>query len=148
MFTHLLLRDALIQFYIYGDPHIYFLHSYYKMSFEKILFELLIMCVLNVAAVYIAAFNYRLSWAGVVGVMSIASLATAMLTDKLSNTTVFFMGGRKSISEALGSLLLAAGCSIAVLLILTKRFNFPEALGISLLAGGLTSFLRFLFKEI
>ena len=126
----------------------YFLYSYYKMTFEKMLFELLIMCVLNVGAVYLAAFNYRLSWAGVAGVMSITSIATALLTDKLSSTTVFFMGGRKSVSEALGSLLLAAGCSIAVLVILTKRFNFPEALGISLLAGGLTSFLRFLFKEL
>ena len=118
------------------------------MTFEKLLFELLIMCVLNIGVVYMAAFHYRLSWACVVGAMSIASIATAMLTDKLSSTTVFFMGGRKSVSEALGSLLLAAGCSIAVLVILTKRFNFPEALGISLLAGGLTSFLRFLFKEL
>ncbi len=118
------------------------------MTFEKMLFELILMCVLNVGAVYMAAFNYRLSWEGVVGVMALASIATAMLTDKLSSTTMFFMGGRKSVSEGVGSLLLAGGCSLAILVILTKRFNFPEALGISLLAGGLTSFLRFLFKEL
>ena len=49
------------------------------------------------------------------------------------------------LSEGFSVLSVAFVSSMAVLLILTYRFNLPEALGISLLSGMLTTFARHLF---
>jgi hypothetical protein len=97
----------------------------------------------NLFAVYTAAFNYKLSWVGVMTVMVAVSLFTASIVHFLMAKSVGAIprGGMK-VNEGLDSLLVAGGSSLAVLIILIQRFNFPEALGISLLSGGVTSFLR------
>jgi hypothetical protein len=105
--------------------------------------ETILLSVINVFAVYTAAFNYKLSWVGVMTVMVAVSLITAAIAH-------FFMAKSRGllprlgvkVDEGLCSLLVAAGASLAVFIILVQRFNFPEALGISLLSGGLSSFLR------
>ena len=48
------------------------------------------------------------------------------------------------VSEGLSVLLVALFSSLAVLIILSYRFNLPMALGISLLSGLISSLLRHL----
>lgn len=113
----------------------------------EISLETLLVTVLNVVAVYLAAFTYRLNWTGVLTVMIVASLFTATVTHViLSKLMAVKSRTQMLISETVGVIGVALVSSLAVLLILTMRFNLPEALGISLLSGLLTALLRFLFS--
>jgi hypothetical protein len=108
--------------------------------------ETIVVTVLNVVAVYLAAFTYRLNWSGVLTVMVFASLFTAVITHVLvSKITAAKEKTEEWISDTLGVMGVAMISSIAVLTLLTVRFNLPQALGISLLSGILTAFLRHLF---
>jgi hypothetical protein len=108
--------------------------------------ETIVVTVLNVVAVYLAAFTYRLNWSGVLTVMVFASLFTAVITHVLvSKITAAKDKTEEWISDTLGVMGVAMISSIAVLTLLTVRFNLPQALGISLLSGILTAFLRHLF---
>lgn len=109
----------------------------------ELFLETLLLSAINVFVVYTAAFNYKLSWVGVMTAMVIASLFTALLVHMFMSKSMGMVGHRgMGVDDGLGSLLVAGGSSIAVLVFLTQRFNFPEALGISLLSGGLSAFLR------
>ena len=109
----------------------------------EIFLETLLISIINVFAVYTAAFNYKLSWVGVMTVMVIVSLLTASIVHFVMSKSIGKMArGGIHVDGSLESLLVAGGASLAVFVILVQRFNFPEALGISLLSGGLTSFLR------
>jgi hypothetical protein len=109
----------------------------------EITLETILISALNVAAVYVAAFTYKLNWVGVMTVMIMASLFTAGVTHFVLSKMMAAKGRAEAIiSEALGVLGVALLSSIAVLIILTQRFNLPEALGISLLSGLLTTLIR------
>jgi hypothetical protein len=109
----------------------------------ELFLETLLISAINVFAVYTAAFNYRLGWMGVMAVMIVASLLTASVVHFLMAKSMGALGrGGMNVDEGLATLLVAGGSSIAILVFLTQRFNFPEALGIALLSGGLSSFLR------
>lgn len=109
----------------------------------EVTIETIIISLLNIFAVYVAAFTYKLSWVGVMTVMIIASLFTAGITHFILTKLVALKGrGEAVISEGLGVMGVGLLSSIAVLIILTQRFNFPQALGISLLSGFLTSLVR------
>jgi ABC-type siderophore export system fused ATPase/permease subunit len=109
----------------------------------EVTIETILISVLNVAAVYVAAFTYKLNWIGVMTVMIIASLLTAGLTHFILSKMVAAKQRTEAvISEGLGVLGVALLSSLAVLIILTQRFNFPQALGISLLSGVLSSLVR------
>jgi hypothetical protein len=114
---------------------------------NEVSLEALLVTLLNVAAVYLAAFTYRLNWTGVLTVMIFASLFTAGITHFiLSKVMAVKARAEVLISETVGAFGVALVSSLAVLAILTTRFNFPEALGISLLSGFLTAVLRFLLS--
>ena len=117
------------------------------MGLNKIVFETIIISLLNVAAVYVAAFNYKLNWFGVMSVMVIAAGVTALITHFLSAKNVRMNFGMV-LPEGVSLLSIAGLSSIAVLVILVNRFNLPEALGIALLSGGATAFLRALIKDL
>lgn len=110
----------------------------------EVLLETLLMSTLNIAAVYIAAFTYRLNWSGVLMVMVIASLITASLThialSKLKNKGIRNINMK--LSEAVAALLIALASGLAVFFILIDRFDLPSALGISILSGVLSSLVR------
>jgi len=109
----------------------------------EITLETLLISLLNISAVYVAAFTYKLNWVGVLTVMILASLFTAGITHiVLSKLVAVKTRTEAIISESLGVLGVALLSSLAVLLILTQRFNLPEALGISLLSGLLSSLIR------
>ena len=109
----------------------------------EVTLETIIISALNIAAVYMAAFTYKLSWSGVMTVMIVASLFTAMITHFVLSKFMAVKGRAQAIiSEGLGIMSVTLLSSIAVLVILTQRFNLPEALGISLLSGLLTSLIR------
>ena len=111
----------------------------------EVTLETILISVLNVAAVYVAAFTYRLNWTGVLTVMILASLLTATLTHfVLSKAMAAKMRTEALISESLGALGVALLSSLAVLIILAQRFNLPEALGISLLSGLLSTLIRYI----
>lgn len=113
---------------------------------SEVTLETILVSVLNVTAVYLAAFTYKLNWFGVLTVMVIASLLTATITHiVLSKLMAVKTTAGAIINDVLGVMGVALLSSVAVLLILTKRFNFPEALGISLLSGVLSVFMRNLF---
>jgi hypothetical protein len=110
----------------------------------EILLETSLMSALNIAAVYIAAFTYRLNWSGILMVMVVASLITASLThiilSKFKNINP--RNADMKLSEAVGALLIALVSGLAVFIILIDRFDLPSALGISLLSGVLSSLVR------
>ncbi len=109
----------------------------------EVTLETIIISALNIAAVYMAAFTYKLNWSGVMTVMIVASLFTAMITHFVLSKLMAVKGRAQAIiSEGLGVMGVALLSSIAILVILTQRFNLPEALGISLLSGLLTSLIR------
>jgi len=114
---------------------------------NEISLETLLVTVLNVAAVYLAAFVYHLNWSGVLSLMILASLFTAVITHLvLSKLSKAKERTQTFINETIGVLGVALISSLAVLLILTIRFNLPQALGIALLSGILTALLRHLFS--
>jgi uncharacterized membrane protein len=109
----------------------------------EVTLETVLISVLNVFAVYVAAFTYKLNWVGVMTVMIVASLLTAGVTQFILSSLMAVKSQTEMvISEGLGSLGVALISSLAVLVILTRRFSLPEALGISLLSGLLTSLIR------
>jgi hypothetical protein len=109
----------------------------------EVTLETILISALNIAAVYMAAFTYKLNWSGVMTVMVIASLFTAMITHFVLSKLMAVKGRAQAIiSEGLSVMGVALLSSIAILVILTQRFNLPEALGISLLSGLLTSLIR------
>jgi hypothetical protein len=110
---------------------------------SELTLESILISVINVFVVYIAAFTYKLNWIGVLTVMVIASLFTATLTHFiLAQSKAIISGAEMVVNESLGAIGVAIISSLAVLIILVQRFNLPEALGISLLSGILTSLIR------
>lgn len=109
----------------------------------EVTLETVLISVLNVAAVYVAAFTYKLNWMGVMTVMVLVSLLTAGVTHLILSKMMAVKARTETlISEGLGVLGVAIISSLAVLYILVQRFNLPEALGISLLSGLLSSLIR------
>lgn len=113
----------------------------------EVTLETLLVSALNIAAVYAAAFTYKLNWTGVMTVMVIASLLTAVVTHfVLSKLMSFKQSTEVLINEGLGVLGVALLSSLAILIILVQRFNLPEALGISLLSGLVSTLVRHLLN--
>lgn len=113
----------------------------------EVTLETILISALNIAAVYAAAFTYKLNWSGVMTVMIIASLLTATVTHfVLSKAMAVKARAEAVISEGLSVLAVAILSSLAILIILVQRFNLPEALGISLLSGILSSLIRHLLS--
>ena len=112
-------------------------------AISEVTAETILVSVFNVAIVYVAAFTYKLSWMGVLTVMVLASLLTATITH-LIISKITALQHHMMITDGLSVLTVALLSSLAVLIILTKRFNLPEALGISLLSGLLSALARHL----
>ena len=110
---------------------------------SEVTIETILVSVFNVAIVYVAAFTYKLSWMGVLTVMVLASLLTATITHIIISK-ITALQHHMMITDGLSVLTVALLSSLAVLIILTKRFNLPEALGISLLSGLLSALARHL----
>ena len=112
-------------------------------AISEVTIETMLVSVFNVAIVYVAAFVYKLSWMGVLTVMVLASLLTATITHLIISKFTALQH-HMMITDGLSVLTVALLSSLAVLIILTKRFNLPEALGISLLSGLLSALARHL----
>lgn len=112
----------------------------------ELLLEVALVSVLNVVVVYLAAFVYLLNWSGILTVMVFASVVTASVSHYL--LTKWLAAATKDstvkglVGEGVAVLIVALVSSLAVLVVLTRRFNLPMALGISLLSGVLSSLLR------
>ena len=110
----------------------------------EIALEIGAISVLDVAAVYVAAFIYHLNWWGILTVMIVSSLLTAYL----SHIFVSKVKAKKHIPDSVyikeGSsvVIITLATSLAVLIILAFHFNLPMALGISLLSGIETMFWK------
>lgn len=114
----------------------------------EVLIEVLLVSFLNIVVVYLAAFTYALNWSGVLTVMVFASVITASMSHyllaKWLSTTLHESKVKMMITEGMAVLMVALFSSLAVLIVLTRRFNLPMALGISLLSGFFSSLLRHL----
>ena len=114
-------------------------------AIAEVTVETILISIINIFVVYLAAFTYKLNWMGVLTVMVLASLLTASITHiVLSKMTSLKKYTDYMISDGLSVLTVTLLSSLAVLFILTERFNLPEALGISLLSGLLSSLARHL----
>lgn len=112
---------------------------------SEVTIETILVSVFNIGIVYVAAFTYKLNWTGVLTVMVLASLLTATTTHLIISKLTYLQHRIDTmISDGLSVLTVALLSSVAVLIILTKRFNLPEALGISLLSGLLSALARHL----
>ena len=114
------------------------------MNNNLIILETLSISALNVAAVYIAAISYELRWSEVTMFMVLSSIITAGLSRFI--LTKMTKRDNTRMDTMMGILVIALFSSLAVFMILIYRFNVPMALGISLLSGILTSFIRHLIN--
>ncbi len=121
-----------------------------QRSATEVFIEILVISILNVAVVYLAAFTYALPWSGVLSVMVLASLITAsvsqFLLTKWLASSIQTSQVRTMMGEGVAVLVVALASSLAVLVVLARRFNLPMALGISLLSGIISSLLRHLLS--
>ena len=111
-----------------------------------ITFEMLAISALTVVAVYIAAISYQLGWSEVVIFMVFASVITAGLSRLIVSKMTKRDIASTQMGTIVGTLVIALLSSLAVFIILIYRFNVPMALGMSLLSGILTSFVRHLIN--
>jgi hypothetical protein len=117
------------------------------MGLNRVFLESVVIALVNVIAVHLAATTYHLKWTGVVFVMVIASLIAGWLAHLFSSKNDMRMTNMM-LSDATSILTVAGLSSIAVLVILTMRFNLPEALGIALLSGGVSAFARSIIRDM
>ena len=119
-----------------------------ERSTTEVFIEIVIVSILNVVVVYLATFTYALNWSGVLTTMVFASVITASISQFLLTkwmvSSVKTSQVKTMMGEGVAVLLVALFSSIAVLVVLTRRFNLPMALGISLLSGLFSSLLRHL----
>ena len=119
-------------------------------SIVEVTIEIVLISALNIAAVYVAAFVYPLNWSGILTVMVIASVFTSLLSHMLlskSMTQVLKSAPVKEVVEdGVAVMAVALFSGLAVLAILSRRFNLPMALGISLLSGLLSALIRRLLQ--
>lgn len=116
-------------------------------STTELVIETALISALNVAAAYVAAFTYGLTWTGVLTVMVVMSLATGAITnmvvmkslpDKSKTGTI--------VGDGVGVLVVAIIAGLATLVILARRFGFAQALGIAFASGILSSLVRHLLS--
>jgi|LauGreDrversion4_2_1035121.scaffolds.fasta_scaffold158787_2 hypothetical protein len=113
----------------------------------EITLEIVLVSVLNVVIVYLAAFTYALNWTGILTVMVFASVITAGASQYLLMKWLSRVSPSKTtVGDGVAVLLVALISSLAVLIVLSYRFNLPMALGISLLSGLISSLLRHLLS--
>ena len=113
-------------------------------TIKEVSLETLLISILNIVVVYIAAFTYKLHWKGVLTVMVLASVLTAGVTHIVLSKLNFVKEHNQTINEGIAVLGITLFSSIAVLTILTIRFDLPEAIGISILSGLLSVIVRHL----
>jgi hypothetical protein len=105
--------------------------------------EMGVLSAFNIVAVYVAAFVYDLRWSGILAVMVIASLFTAVLSKWIIGQLPSLSKDKHELlSESVSLLLIAMVSSIGVLVVLSYRYNLPMALGISLMSGLATAVVR------
>ncbi len=117
------------------------------IGLNRIFLESVIIAIVNVFAVHLAANTYRLKWEGVLLAMVFASLISGWIAHIFSAKNNMRLTNI-SLSDATGILSVAGLSSIVVLIILTIRFNLPEALGIALLSGGVAAFARSILRDM
>jgi hypothetical protein len=127
---------------MFGFPEV----SAVPQSNTKSIIEAALLSVFNVIAVYIAAFVFRLSWMGVATVMIISSIFTAFITNViLMKIKLPFNVGDTQSNH---TMLISFVASLFILSLLGHRFNYPMSLGIALLAGSLSTYLRSLMGSL
>ncbi len=117
------------------------------MGLNKVFFEALVIAVVNVAAVYMGAFNYKLSWTGMVLLMAVVALLSGYLAHYFSVRNDMRLTNMM-VSDSTGILTVAGLSSVAVLVILTMKYSLPSALGIALLSGGVAAFSRSIIRDM
>ena len=117
----------------------------------ELVLEMALLAVLNLAIIYLAAFVYMLNWSGVLTVMVLSSVLTGSFAHYLlpkMTGALKKMDPHTAISEVIGVLAVALVSSLAVLILLSFRFNLPMALGLSLISGLLSTLVRRLLAAV
>ena len=108
-----------------------------------IILENTVSSVIKVVAVYISTIVYNLHWHKILIVMLVVSILTASITH-ISLSKITENNGKITLSESENNILLSITfvASLLILIILSVHFNFPMAVGISLLSGLETVFWK------
>jgi len=109
----------------------------------EIILENTVSSVIKVIAVYISTIVYNLHWHKILIVMLVVSILTASLTH-IFISKITENDGKIILSESENNILLIITfvASLLILIILSVHFNFPMAVGISLLSGLETVFWK------
>ncbi len=114
------------------------------MGLPPMMMNILLLLV-NVFVVYVAAFKFRLPWYGIVGVMALASVLMNLIVKLIgSSRTKKAREASVLLSDAIETLVVTIISTIAVLIVLSMKFGFPQAIGIAVLSGITIGFLRLL----
>jgi phosphatidylglycerophosphatase A len=117
----------------------------------ELVLEMALLAVLNLAIIYLAAFVYMLNWSGVLTVMVLSSVLTGSFAHYLLprlTRSLKSLDPHTAVSEVIGVLAVALVSSLAVLILLSYRFNLPMALGLSLISGLLSTLVRRLLAAV
>jgi hypothetical protein len=118
-------------------------------STTELVVETALISALNVAAAYVAAFTYGLSWTGVLTVMVVMSLVGGAITNMVVMKSLPSKSKTGAIiGDGVGVLAVAIFAGLATLFILARRFGFASALGISFTSGILSSLVRHLLSAL
>ena len=110
--------------------------------------ETITISILNIFAVYLVAFGYRMNWKNILRFIVFASVITAYLTYTFSTKLSLRIDDKIFITDGVSSLLTALLASLPVLFVLLYRFSIALSLGLALSSGLLTMFFVNLLKDI
>ena len=117
------------------------------MGLNRVFLEALVIAAVNVFAVYAGAFTYKLSWEGMVVLMAAVAILSGFLAHFFSSKSDMRLA-TVMLSDSTSILTVAGLSSIAVLVILSMKYSIPSALGIALLSGGLSAFVRAVIRDM
>jgi hypothetical protein len=118
-------------------------------STTELVVETALISALNIAAAYVAAFTYGLSWNGVLTVMVVMSLISGAITNMVVMKSLPSKSKTGTIvGDGVGVLVVAIIAGLATLIILARRFGFASALGIAFTSGIISSLVRHILSAL
>ena len=106
------------------------------MAINNFVLESLVLSVIGVLAAYLAALTYNLPWMNVLGVMIATSIFSGIVLRYMNPMArMQKLAPQVVVSEAVDALMISLLSAVAVLVVLSMRFGFVQALGLSLATG-------------
>ena len=119
------------------------------MAINNLVFETLVLSLIGVLAAYLAAITYSLPAMNVLGVLIATSLFSGLVLRYMNpETRMKQLPPQVVVSEAVDALVISLISAVAVLIVLSMRFGFLQALGLSLVTGIGSSLVNAVMKAL